>query len=175
MEALRDWTMTIAGVIVFGSMCDMLMPENGIKKYIRLALGLILVISIITPVVSLLGGFRDGSIPQIDSEQENAYTSYSQMEERQREDITKIYRENVESKINATLETEYPGRAFETRVETSDSQENFGEILRVDVVVYTNSETGEEQRKDLSSSVEETINQNYGVDKKNIYVSAEDR
>ena len=175
MEALRDWTMTIAGVIVFGSMCDMLMPENGIKKYIRLALGLILVISIITPVVSLLGGFKDGNIPQINSEQENAYTSYSQMEERQREDITKIYRENVESKINATLETEYPGRAFETRVETSDSQENFGEILRVDVVVYTNSETGEEQRKDLSTSVEETINQNYGVDKKNIYVSAEDR
>lgn len=167
--------MTIAGVIVFGSMCDMLMPENGIKKYIRLALGLILVISIITPVVSLLGGFRDGSIPQIESEQENAYTSYSQMEERQREDITKIYRENVGAKINSTLESEYPGRAFETRVETSDSQENFGEILRVDVVVYTNSETGEEQRKDLSSSVEETINQNYGVDKKNIYVSAEDR
>lgn len=167
--------MTIAGVIVFGSMCDMLMPENGIKKYIRLALGLILVISIITPVVSLLGGFRDGSIPQIDSEQENAYTSYSQMEERQREDITKIYRENVGAKINSALESKYPGRAFETRVETSDSQENFGEILRVDVVVYTNSETGEEQRKDLSSSVEETINQNYGVDKKNIYVSAEDR
>ena len=167
MEALRDWTMTIAGVIVFGSMCDMLMPENGIKKYIRLALGLILVISIITPVVSLLGGFRD--------EQENAYTSYSQMEERQREDITKIYRENVGAKINSALESKYPGRAFETRVETSDSQENFGEILRVDVVVYTNSETGEEQRKDLSSSVEETINQNYGVDKKNIYVSAEDR
>lgn len=97
------------------------------------------------------------------------------MEERQREDITKIYRENVGAKINSTLESEYPGRAFETRVETSDSQENFGEILRVDVVVYTNSETGEEQRKDLSSSVEETINQNYGVDKKNIYVSAEDR
>ena len=175
MEALRDWTMTIAGVIVFGSMCDMLMPENGIKKYIRLALGLILVISIITPVVSLLGGFRDGSIPQIDSEQENAYTSYSQMEERQREDITKIYRENVGAKINSALESKYPDRTFETRVETSDSQENFGEILRVDVVVYTNSETGEEQRKDLSSSVEETINQNYGVDKKNIYVSAEDR
>lgn len=173
MEALRDWTMTIAGVIVFGSMCDMLMPENGIKKYIRLALGLILVISIITPVVSLLGGFRDGSIPQIDSEQENAYTSYSQMEERQREDITKIYRENVGAKITATLESEYPGRAFETRVETSDSQENFGEILRVDVVVYTNSETGGEE--DLVSSVKESINQNYGVDKKNIYVSAEDR
>lgn len=175
MEALRDWTMTIAGVIVFGSMCDMLMPENGIKKYIRLALGLILVISIITPVVSLLGGFKDGNIPQINSEQENAYTSYSQMEERQREDITKIYRENVESKINATLETEYPDRTFETRIETSDSQENFGEILRVDVVIHTNSGTDGTEEKDLVSSVKESINQNYGVDKKNIYVSAEDR
>lgn len=174
MEALRNWTMTIAGVIVFGSMCDMLMPENGIKKYIRLALGLILVISIINPIVSLFGGFRDGNIPQIDSEQENAYTSYSQMEERQREDITKIYQDNVGAKITAFLESEYPDRAFETRVETSDSQENFGEILRVDVVIHTDSGAGATEEKDLVSSVKESINQNYGVDKKNIYVSAED-
>ena len=51
IEFLRGWTLSLAGIIVFGSLCEMLLPNSVYKKYINLAIGLILCIAIVSPFV----------------------------------------------------------------------------------------------------------------------------
>ena len=37
IEFLRGWTLSLAGIIVFGSLCEMLLPNSVYKKYIKVS------------------------------------------------------------------------------------------------------------------------------------------
>ena len=48
---LKAWTMSVAGIIVFGSICEMILPGSLYKKYVHLAIGLMMILSVLSPIV----------------------------------------------------------------------------------------------------------------------------
>ncbi|GEM_PF-3008875 len=55
-DNLTGILINIIAIVVFANMAYMIMPESNLKKFIKLILGLIVVISIMTPIVNLLLG-----------------------------------------------------------------------------------------------------------------------
>ena len=59
MEWLREWVMQLAGIILIGAVCDTLMADGDIKKYVKMVVGLVLVFAIVKPIV---GFFPDKTL-----------------------------------------------------------------------------------------------------------------
>lgn len=53
---LTELLINIVAIIVFANMAYMIMPESNLKKFVKLVLGIIVIISIMTPIITLLTG-----------------------------------------------------------------------------------------------------------------------
>ena len=55
-DELSGVLINIVAIVVFSNMAYMIMPESNLKKFMKLILGLIVMISIMTPIINLLMG-----------------------------------------------------------------------------------------------------------------------
>ncbi|MFZ5816802.1 MAG: stage III sporulation protein AF [Bacillota bacterium] len=55
MDALKDWVRGLIMLLVLASLLELLLPMNGMKKFVRMAMGLLIVLGVVRPVVGLLG------------------------------------------------------------------------------------------------------------------------
>lgn len=154
MDTVREWAYSVAAVVVFGTLAETLMPGGAYRKYIHLVLGLILILSMIRPVSSLLGGdtapgdVLDFGIGYTDSQSRTDY-----IENRQREDVINIYVRTLENNIKSRLETKYGlhGEIISVDVKASaDSGGDYGAVEEVSVAVT-------EKGAALHSEITETV------------------
>ncbi len=122
IKALQDWAMVLSGLAVFGSLCEVILPEGSFQKYIRLGLGMLLVLALLSPVRDFLHqGWRGDK--EVTKER---YRETEKMEEKQREEILRVYKANLNQKILSVLE----GQGFSGTVQcrVGEEEKNFGEI-----------------------------------------------
>ena len=55
METLKSWIMGIVTFLLVMTLVEQMIPRDKYRKYVRLAMGLILILMISTPILSLLG------------------------------------------------------------------------------------------------------------------------
>lgn len=55
MQALTEWIKDLVILVMLAGSLELLIPTGGMKKYVRTTMGLLLVLSVAKPVVSLLG------------------------------------------------------------------------------------------------------------------------
>lgn len=60
MEALKNIVITLVTVLIFISAVEILAPNNKMKKYIKFALGLILISVILNPIINFLSNGQKG-------------------------------------------------------------------------------------------------------------------
>lgn|GEM_PF-1369902 len=55
MEALKEWVRTLAMLLILASCLELLVPMGGMKKYVRMAMGLLVMLCMINPLFAFLG------------------------------------------------------------------------------------------------------------------------
>ena len=133
-EFLKAWTMSLSGIIVFGSLCDMLLPNDAYKKYIHLSIGIILILALISP-------FTDGKF-----EIEASLPAFSEIhdievEGQEREAILRVYKNKLCEKIKTDIEG-VAGVEFDIRCEISEEEESFGEVEEIRIIAFPFYRTG---------------------------------
>ncbi len=150
-EFLREWTMSLAGIIVFGSLCEMLLPGSVYKKYINLAVGLILCVALISPFIK--------DRPKLSFDIPSVDVALNEAEES--EDVLTVYSkklcENIEEELKKVTDLE-----IDVKCQVSDNAESYGEIENIYLLV-----DAKDERK-LDSSITDKISNMYGA--KNIDV-----
>lgn len=125
IKALQDWAMVLSGLAVFGSLCEVILPEGSFQKYIRLGLGMLLVLALLSPVRDFLhqGWSEDQKVIK------ERYETTEKMEEKQREEILRVYKANLNQKILSVLQ----GHGFSGTVQcrVGEEERNFGEIEHI--------------------------------------------
>ena len=92
MEFIKMWIVNIAVVVVFMTAIELILPNNDIKKYAKFVMGLILMITIMKPILSVIDkGFNFESYIY-EAEQ---YLQSSKLEV----DYEKYKQKNIESTI----------------------------------------------------------------------------
>lgn len=126
--ALQDWAMVLSGLAVFGSLCEVILPGGSFQKYIRLGIGMLLVLALLSPVRVFLhrGWDKDKSIAK------ERYQETEKMEERQREEILRVYKAGLEQKILSALEARGFSGSVQCRV--GEEERNFGAIEHIRIL-----------------------------------------
>lgn len=70
IEALKNIVITLVTVLIFISAVEILSPNNKMKKYIKFALGLILISVILNPIINLLSNGQKGIADSIKNYEE---------------------------------------------------------------------------------------------------------
>lgn len=159
---LKTWAMNVAGVAIFGSMCQMLLPEGGFQKYVRLAVGLMLILTLIEPIPRLLRIEPQDdpfALPGV-----RAYAEREEMDERRKAEVIRIYKKSLETKMREFVGRRLGLSKIEIRCEIEEGEENFGTVRSVLVLVDA------EENRDVTKEVQEILEQNCGVSGKNVKV-----
>jgi len=56
MAALTEWVRGLVLLVVLASLLEMLLPMGGMKRFVRLTMGLLIMLGIVRPILALLGG-----------------------------------------------------------------------------------------------------------------------
>lgn len=129
MDQLRQWAYSVAVTVVFGTLAETVLPTDSYKKYIRLILGMILLLTLTKPAFALVrGGFADAAdyAASFASAAERTEQDAHAIEERQKRDVVKIYKDALESSVAAGLERECGVKPVSVEAEISDSA--FGSV-----------------------------------------------
>ncbi|TYQ13367.1 UNVERIFIED_CONTAM: stage III sporulation protein AF [Acetivibrio alkalicellulosi] len=132
---LKDWVLNIVTLAIFIILIEILIPSGKMKKTVNLFTGLILVIALINPVLSILKKEIDFSALNI----ENNYMyigeidiNSNNLKESQITQMTSVYRGKVISQIESIAKEEGVVDAKADVIINEDFyDENFGEIMRV--------------------------------------------
>lgn len=133
MDGLREWTTTLAGIAIFGSICETIIPDGAFEKYIRLCIGLVMILALISPIYDL---YRSGYEFDFSfQDNQNSYREYENMEKTQRDEVIRIYKYNLSKKIKERVLMEFSQAEFEVECYIEEEEEKFGTINRVDLIV----------------------------------------
>lgn len=109
MEFITSWVQGIIIAVIIGSIIEMLLPNGNSKKYIKVVIGVYIVFSIVSPVISKFTGseLKLDSIIDI-NKYEDKLSSYEldtkSLESTNNSNIKEVYILNLKKDIKAKLE-----------------------------------------------------------------------
>lgn len=159
-DALKEWTLVVSAVVVFGTICEIILPDGSFQKYTRFVIGLILISTLATPIYSLLN--LKPNIENLIDERAELYTDYTKMEEAEGKAVFKVYKEKMEQKMLWSLQENVSKDILDVDCDIDNSKENFGNIKRVRVYVGR-------EGKSISDRIYRCI-KNYGIEENLVYI-----
>ncbi len=150
-EFFKVWVLSLSGIIVFGSLCEMILPSGVYKKYIRLTICIMLALSVLSP-------FADKQIDDIEIEipEGEEYTEENSASYRNTDEVIKIYKQKLCDSIRDEL-----GREADVECEVCRDEEAFG---RIDALMIQTNDW-------ISEKKIEGICEKYGISKNEISIS----
>ena len=165
MGFIHNWIMQITAVILIGSVCDLLMPDGNIKKYLNPVLGFLLIFVIVKPLTTL-----DADSIRFDLIVESSSISgeLSQIaDSTTQKNIIDIYKSRLSEQVKQEIRNTYR-TGSKIALSVSDEEKSFGEIRRIDVVLLL-------QEGDFvnTAAVSKTIENKFGIDNNCINIKTE--
>jgi len=65
LAAITDWVRNIALIVLFASFLELLLPTSGMQRFVRVIMGLLILLAILTPVVDALQSHRAPEVPAL--------------------------------------------------------------------------------------------------------------
>ncbi len=160
MEMMRNWIMQIAGIIVLGAVCDAVMTDGEMKKYVKLVVGLVLTFAVIRPVVNFSADEFRLELPQA---KRSAALEYKQsLESDEQQTLLRIYRQKLAEKIENTVLAEWNiHSSVQVEVEEENSR-TFGGVKSVRIKTDTDGANKDAVIRKISSD--------FGVEPDNIHI-----
>ena len=153
IEWISDWAQAIIVAVIIGTVIEMILPEGNSKKYIKVVIGVYVLFTIISPIITKFTGknIEVSDVLELDQYIEEAKKSANVQNSLQNENqnnIMSIYSSGIKDDIKAKVEA----KGYE--------------VYLVDIVVADNEEYTIESitisvaQKEEKDNEEETTNQN---------------
>ena len=109
MEWINGWIQGIIIAIIISTIIEMILPEGNSKKYIKVVIGVYILFSIVSPVISKLTGseFRVSDIFDLDEYIETSKNSSSlqnQLEDQNQNQIKELYLSSMKNDIKEKIQ-----------------------------------------------------------------------
>lgn len=126
MKFITSWVQGIIIAVIIGSIIEMLLPNGNSKKYIKVVIGVYIVFTIVSPVISKFTGseFKLDSIIDI-NKYEDKISSYEvdtkSLENTNNYNIKEVYILNLKKDIKAKIEDKgYIVNSIQIEIENTD-------------------------------------------------------
>lgn len=156
MESITNWASGIIVAVIIATLIEMIIPDNKNKKYIKTIIGIYVLFTIISPVIS--NGLTNGEIDISKYEKyfehsEGTNTLVSDLEITNNSNIYNIYKKQLEEDIKLKLR----GKGYkvnEIKMQIKEQEKNYGEIEKITLIVEVLEEN---QTKESTNKNEVTI------------------
>ncbi len=156
IEGLKNWAMTLGTIAVLGSICEMVIPDGSFQKYVRLAIGLILILALLSPIMTLFDKGIENNFFEIETKNtENK--GKTAVEEAQKGEVISLYKKKLQNSMEGILSETLGDEEWKVKCVVNEGQgERFGEIERVEIYSKTGNIT---DAKDI-------ISKEFGINEK---------
>ena len=134
VEAINSWAQKIIIVIIICTILEMILPEGKNKKYIKTVIGIYVVFTIISPIISKLNNntLDLSKYLEINNNDETVETSTTIDTNKY---IEEVYKEKLKTDIIAKIESlNYNVENINLEIET-ENEETYGTILTLDLSI----------------------------------------
>lgn len=164
MDFIKSWITNICAALIFITAVDLILPDNSIKKYCKLILGLILMVVVINPVLSLIG-----SDLKVDSTLENYLfnentTSINSNGDLKSSVTEKQFKKAIEDEITAILKKELPEYSFTVNAEVEFQGIEEAEIKNLEIGYKDASVKNVEKINIGKNAAEQTVSNSNGIE-----------
>lgn len=195
MNWISGWIQGIIIAVIIGTIIEMLLPDGNCKKYVKVVIGVYILFSIVSPVITKFTGneFRVSDIYDINTYIEvSAKSSQENIENSQQNQIKQVYITNLKNDMkqkiqekgysvkSLTLEIsndeQYTLKKIGAQVTKRKNEEN-NEVKGVNEINITISNTTENIEEDISISTKEQndlkayLSGIYNLEEKNININ----
>jgi stage III sporulation protein AF len=195
MNWISGWIQGIIIAVIIGTIIEMLLPDGNCKKYVKVVIGVYILFSIVSPVITKVTGneFRVSDIYDINTYIEvSAKSSQENIENSQQNQIKQVYITNLKNDMkqkiqekgysvkSLTLEIsndeQYTLKKIFAQVTKRKNEEN-NEVKGVNEINITISNTTENIEEDISISTKEQndlkayLSGIYNLEEKNININ----
>lgn len=192
LEWIKQWAEGIIIAVIIATILEMLLPDNKNKKYITTVIGVYILFSIISPIISKFTGKNINLEDYIKStEVSTSYSINNVALLENSSNVEEIYTKTLKTDITEKLKSKnYNADYIELKIDT-DSQKNYGEIQgiylqisplekessisnieAVNIDISNNSTT---KRNSLSEGelnvLKEFLMDTYGIEKSKIHIN----
>lgn len=137
LDFLKSWIFNIVVVALFITLLEMLVPSGRFKKYINLITGMVMVIVIVSPFLSLAGKNLDlielnlQSSNQMDREEIKERAKA--LKDQQMQEVVQLYRKKLEEQVKAQVSSTDGIKVVNAEVVFNENynDEKFGEIKKI--------------------------------------------
>ncbi len=133
MDLLREWIVRIAGIIILFTLCDMIMIEGEMKKYIKPIFGILLVLAIIRP---LSGDITDSLDFEGSYHQAYGTKLSDEMTLKQKKTIKELYEKKIADETEKLIMTKYKVTSS-VKACAEEKEEDFGNIDLLEIKLET--------------------------------------
>lgn len=174
MEYISDWAIQIAAYMIFGSVINNLTRKTAYSKYIRIVMGIILILHLCKPILWITSQEANFSFHldrYLISEDASDRTFISDVVEKRDELIYQELEELVEQRITEIVTS----RGFVTEslyIGFYTGEQQYGQIYEIDLNVYGENEGSEIFGMDSPQIIEmrKQISTEFGVDNAKITI-----
>lgn len=142
MEFLKSWITNITVVVIFTMLLDILVPNNDMKKFVKVIMGLLIVLVIIKPflMVKNVGYQFESTMTQTTAYIDNSSKNYdSTIEVFQNNTALNIYKQKLSDKVIEIVKSRKEFKNSDVRasvdIENDINKKEFGSIIGIQVFV----------------------------------------
>lgn len=195
MNWISGWIQGIIIAVVIGTIIEMLLPDGNCKKYVKVVIGVYILFSIVSPVITKVTGneFRVSDIYDINTYIEvNAKSSQKNIENSQQDQIKQVYITNLKSDMKQKIQEKgYIVKSLTLEISNDEQytlkkifvqvskkkNENNNEVKNVNEINITISDNTENKEENISVSNKEQnelkayLSSVYNLEEKNININ----
>ena len=154
---ISSWAQGIIMAVIIGAIIEMILPEGNSKKYVKIVIGVYVLFTIISPVISKITGktIQVSDILELNKyieETENNSKLYVTLDEDNSSNIKDIYESSLRNDIKAKIEAK-GYNAKNIKLEIEDDEEYT--LKKIDIEIYKNME---KNKKDIETIQNVDIN-----------------
>ena len=154
---ISSWAQGIIMAVIIGAIIEMILPEGNSKKYEKIVIGVYVLFTIISPVISKITGktIQVSDILELNKyieETENNSKLYVTLDEDNSNNIKDIYESSLRNDIKAKIEAK-GYNAKNIKLEIEDDEEYT--LKKIDIEIYKNME---KNKKDIETIQNVDIN-----------------
>lgn len=154
---ISSWAQGIIMAVIIDAIIEMILPEGNSKKYVKIVIGVYVLFTIISPVISKITGktIQVSDILELNKyieETENNSKLYVTLDEDNSNNIKDIYESSLRNDIKAKIEAK-GYNAKNIKLEIEDNEEYT--LKKIDIEIYKNME---KNKKDIETVQNVDIN-----------------
>lgn len=154
---ISSWAQGIIMAVIIGAIIEMILPEGNSKKYVKIVIGVYVLFTIISPVISKITGktIQVSDILELNKyieETENNSKLYVTLDEDNSNNIKDIYESSLRNDIKAKVVAK-GYNAKNIKLEIEDDEEYT--LKKIDIEIYKNME---KDKKDIETIQNVDIN-----------------